>query len=50
MIHRGIVVPNHYNQDTTAEDYVIKRIIQQCNINLQIDRVYRYKKSTRIFQ
>ena len=27
MIHGEIVVPNHYNQDTIAEDYVIKRII-----------------------
>ena len=28
MIHRGIVVPNHYNQDTAAEAYIVEKIIQ----------------------
>ena len=49
MIHRRIVVPNHYNQDAAAEDSTMKRIIQQYNNNLQIDKVYGYKKSTRTF-
>ena len=50
IIHRGMVVPNYYNQDAAAEAYTIERIIQQYNINLQIDKVYRYYKSTRTFQ
>ena len=28
MIHREIVVPNHYNQDASAQAYTIKRIQQ----------------------
>ena len=26
MIHRGMVIPNHYNQDAAAKAYAIKRI------------------------
>ena len=49
IIHRGMKVPNHYNQDAAAKASAIERIIQQYNMNLQIERVDSHRKITRIF-
>ena len=42
MIYRGMKVPNYYNQDAAAEVSAIERITQQCNVNLQIEKVYSH--------
>ena len=43
-------VPNHHNQDAAPEVEIIRRIMKQYQIWIQIDRVNSYKKITTTFQ
>ena len=49
MIYGYMKVSNHHNQDTAAEAETICRIIEQCQIRIQIDRVNSYRKITTTF-
>ena len=36
MVHGGLVIPNHFNQDAVAKVSFAKRLIEQCNIHLTL--------------
>jgi len=49
MVHGGLVIPNHFNQDTVAKASLVKKLIEQCNIYLILQKVISYKIITTPF-
>ena len=49
MVHGGLVIPNHFNQDTVAEASLVKKLIEQCNIHLTLQKVISHKKIITLF-
>ena len=49
IVYRGLVIPNHSNQDAAAEASLVKKLIEQCNIHLTLQKVISHKKITTLF-
>ena len=49
MVHKSLVIPNYFNQDAAAEASLVKKLIEQCNIHLTLQKVISHKKIITLF-
>ena len=45
MVYRSLVIPNYFNQDAGAKVSLVKRLIEQCNIHLILQKLKATRKS-----
>ena len=49
MVHGGLVILNHFNQDAVAKVSLVKKLIEYYNIHFTLEKVTSHKKITTPF-